>query len=71
MDGATIKKRNVVTLHSEERRQIVVIRHECRGNESSNMHAIEHNYVWAWRELSMRVTGHDKTELCVSDLPRV
>ena len=44
---------------------------ECRGNESSNIHDIEHNYVWAWRELPLRVTGHDKTEFCVSDVPRV
>jgi hypothetical protein len=49
----------------------VAIIHGCRGNENSNTHSIEHNYVWAWRELSMRMTGHDKTELRVSDLPRV
>jgi len=34
-------------------------------------HDIEHNYVWAWRELSMGVIGQDKTDLYFSDLPRV
>jgi len=27
---------------------------ECRGNESSNIHAIGHKYAWAWRELHAR-----------------